>query len=75
MKSFLMTLIAVAAVAYAGAFFEVWELKVLGDDPLTAKDVGRKLGHFFDFTDDLREIRDDLREKNENIFANKSRSK
>jgi len=69
MKSWAITLIAAAAVAYTGAFFEVWKLDILGNDPFTAADLGQKLGQLFDFTDDLREIRDDLREKNEKIFV------
>ena len=69
MKSLGLTLIASAAIAYAGAFFEVWEVPIFGDDPLTVTDVGDRISHFFDFTDDLREIRDDLREETTDIFV------
>ena len=69
MKSLGLTLIAAAAIAYAGAFFEIWDIALLGDDPLTAADVGERIGLLFDFTDDLREIRDDLREENTKIFV------
>ena len=69
MKSLGLTLIAAAAIAYSGAFFEVWEVPVLGDDPLTFSDVGERVGHFFDFTDDLREIREELREESTGRFV------
>lgn len=69
MKSFMVTLFAVAGVAFIGAFFEIWEIEFLGEDHITAKDVGAKLGRAFDFTDDLREIRDDLREETEGEFV------
>ncbi|MDE0825298.1 MAG: hypothetical protein OSA48_00645 [Akkermansiaceae bacterium] len=69
MKSFVITLFTVAGVAHLGAFFETWEISLLGDDHLTAEQVGERLGKAFDFTNDLREIRDDLREQTEGEFA------
>jgi hypothetical protein len=67
MKSFLLSLLSCVAIAYTGAFFEVWQLP-RHENILTARDVGRKLKPFFKFTDDVREIRDDMREKNEKVF-------
>lgn len=69
MKSLGLTAIAAAGLAYAGAFFEVWTIPVFGENPVTVTDVGERVGHFFDFTDDLRQIRDDLREDNTRIFV------
>ena len=69
MKSFVITLFAVAGVAFIGAFFEIWEISFFGDDHITAKQVGERLGKAFDFTNDLREIRDDLREEAKGAFV------
>lgn len=69
MKSLGLLPIAAVGFAYAGAFFEVWEIPLLGDNPITATNVGARVGHFFDFSDDLREIRDDLREDNTGTFV------
>ena len=68
MKSFILSLLSCVAIAYTGAFFEVWKLPRHGE-VLTARDVGRKIKPFFKFTDDVREIRDDMKEENEAIFA------
>lgn len=71
MKSFAVTLLAAVGLAYAGVFFEIWNLSVFGEDPVTFKDVGRKLGHYFDYTDDFREIREEELQNTKDIFANK----
>ena len=68
MKSFLLSLLSCVAIAYTGAFFEIWELP-RHEKILTARDVGRKIKPFFKFTDDVREIRGDMKEKNESVFA------
>jgi hypothetical protein len=70
MKSLALTIITFIAIAYSGAFFEVWELRILGEDPVTATDVGERLGHYFDFTNDLRDLREDLRREKEDSIAN-----
>ena len=67
LKSFLLSLLSCVAIAYAGAFFEVWTLPG-HKDIITAKEMGQKLKPYFGFSDDLREIRDDMREKNEKVF-------
>lgn len=72
MKSFLLSLLSCVAIAYVGAFFEVWTLPRHGK-MFTATDLARKIKPFFGYDNDLREMRDDLRQKNENIFANKSK--
>ncbi len=70
MKSFLLSLLSCIAIAYTGAFFEIWTLPQ-HQDMVTARDVARKLGPFLKFTDDVREIRNERREKSEAAFAEK----
>ena len=74
LKSFLITLLCCAAIAYIGAFFEIWKLP-RHDNMFTARDFARKIKPFFGFNDDLRELRTDLRTKNEEIFARKEPEK
>ena len=67
MKSFLLSLLSCVAIAYTGAFFEVWKLPH-HESILTARDVGRKMEPLFEFTEDVRDIRDGIREENEKVF-------
>lgn len=73
MKSFILSLLSCVAIAYTGAFFEIWKLP-RHDHMFTATDLARKIKPFFGYNDDLREIRDGMREKNEEAFAKKSKS-
>ncbi len=68
MKSFLLSLLSCVAIAYIGAFFEVWNLP-RHEKMFTAHDFIRKIKPFFGYNDDLRDMRDDMREKNEEMFA------
>lgn len=68
MKSFILSLLSCVAIAYIGAFFEIWKLP-RHDKMFTATDFARKIKPFFGYDDDLREIRTGMREKNEEMFA------
>ena len=68
MKSFLLSVLSCLTIAYLGAFFEVWSLP-RHENMWTAHDVGRKLRPWFEFTDDVREARDGMREENEAVFT------
>ena len=70
MKSFLLSLVSCIAIAYTGAFFEIWTLP-RHQKMITARDVARKLRPMFEFTDDVREIRNERREKTEAAFRDK----
>lgn len=73
MKSFILSLLSCVAIAYIGAFFEVWKLP-RHDHMFTATDFARKIKPFFGYNDDLREMRDGIRQKHEDEFANKTKS-
>ena len=53
MKSFLVTLCALAALAYAGSFFELWRLPYQKGDPFTYRDVHRKAKKATGYEEDL----------------------
>ncbi len=71
MKSLLISALSGMAVAHSGAFLTVWELPYV-EEHLTYRDVGRKLNKVFKLDerfDALRDHRDAMRRKNEEIFA------
>ena len=68
MRSFLLSLLSCVAIAYTGAFFEIWVLP-RHENMLTADDVARKLSPLFEFTEDVRNIRNDIRKKTEAVFV------
>ncbi len=68
LKSILLSLLSCVAIAYTGAFFEIWKLP-RHDNMFTADDFARKIKPFFGYNDDLRDMRDGMREKNEEMFS------
>jgi len=74
LKSFLLSLLSCVAIAYTGAFFEVWKLP-RHDNMFTAADLARKIKPFFGYNDDLREMRDGMREENEEMFVKKKKDR
>lgn len=72
LKSFLLSLLSCVAIAYTGAFFEIWKLP-RHDDMYTYHDLAKVVKPWFGFTDDLREIRDGEIAEKERIFAEKEK--
>jgi hypothetical protein len=69
MKSTLITLIALVALAYAGSFFELWRLPHQKGNPLTYRDVIRKTKKVTGFDEDLiLKEREKHRDEQERMF-------
>ena len=72
LKSFILSLLSCVAIAYTGAFFEIWKLP-RHEDMYTYHDFAKVVKPWFGFTEDLRDMRNSEVAEKERIFAEKEK--